>query len=146
VARGLAGRIIQRLEDTGMKIVGMKMVWIDREFAKRHYRAHIKKFFYPTLESYVTSGPVIAICVEGVHSVENVRKLVGSTSPREAKPGTIRGDFAHYSTEYADKKNKAAANLIHASGSPEEAKEEVALWFTDRELHSYKTVHEVHTL
>jgi len=144
VARGFIGRIISRFEDAGLKIVGMKMVWIGKEFSKKHYAAHMTKKFYSALETFITSGPMVAMVVEGVHSVEIVRKIVGNTEPFQAAPGTIRGDFAHHSAAYADANKKAVANLIHASGTDEEAKKEVELWFKPEEIHTYKTVHEVH--
>ncbi|MBU0457187.1 MAG: nucleoside-diphosphate kinase [Nanoarchaeota archaeon] len=144
VQRGLMGRIITRFEDAGFKMVGMKMVWVEKEFAKKHYSAHVEKSFYPGLETMITEGPVLAMVIEGLHAVETVRKIVGPTEPKSALPGTIRADFAHHSYEYTDKQGKAIKNLIHASGNIEEAKQEVALWFKPEELHSYKTVHEVH--
>lgn len=147
VQRGLIGRIISRFEDAGLKIVGMKMLWIDKEFAKKHYADLGKRRGIEVLNrtlKYVTQGPVVAIALEGVGSVSVVRKLVGTTEPKTASPGTIRGDFAHLSFEYADKQNKAIHNLIHASGSLEEAEQELNLWFKPEELHSYKTVHELH--
>ena len=144
VQRGLMGEVISRFEKVGLKIVGMKMVWIGRDFSKKHYSAHINKGFYKQLEEYIISGPIVAIAVEGVHAVENVRKLIGSTEPLRAAPGTIRGDFSHHSIAYADVKNKSVFNLIHASGTKEEAEAELKLWFKDDELHTYKTVHEEH--
>jgi nucleoside-diphosphate kinase len=144
VQRQISGRIIQRFEDVGLKIVGMKMLWIDKTFARKHYSAHVDKPFYAGLEAMITEGPVIAMVLEGLHAVTLVRKLVGGTEPKSAQPGTIRGDFAHHSYEYTDKKGKAIKNLIHASGNAEEANAEVALWFDKKELHDYKTVHESH--
>src|SRR3989338_10379952 len=116
----------------------MKMIWIDKEFSKKHYKDHIAKAFYPTLEDMITSGPVIALVLEGVEAIEVVRKLVGGTEPKSAAPGTIRGDFSHHSYSYADKNKKSIANIIHASGNLEEAKQEINLWFEDKELHTYK--------
>jgi len=144
VKRALTGEIIRRFEQRGLKIVGMKMVQIDTDFSKKHYAEHIKKDFYKGLEKFILSGPVIAIVIEGINSVEVVRKVVGATEPKSAEVGTIRGDYAHISYGYADKNNKAIENLIHASGNQKEAKQEVALWFSIDELHSYKTVHEKH--
>ena len=146
VQRALIGRIIQRFEDVGLKIVGMKMKWVDRDFAKKHYSNLVGKKFYPDLENYITEGPVVAIVIEGIQAVEAVRKMVGSTEPKSSQPGTIRGDFAHHSYAYADEKGIAIKNLIHASGNLEEATYEVKLWFASDELHTYKTVHEMHTL
>ncbi len=147
VQRGLAGRIISRFEDAGLKIVGLKMVWIDEEFARKHYYDLAQRRGEAVLKrmlKYITNGPVIAIALEGVEAVAVVRKLVGGTEPKTAPPGTIRGDFAHLSFEYADSKDKAVPNLIHASGNVEEAEQELKLWFKPEELHTYKTVHEVH--
>jgi len=146
IQRGLSGEIIQRFEKVGLKIVAMKMFWVDKDFSKEHYKAHVEKKFYPGLEAMITEGPVIAMVLEGIHAVEQIRKMVGGTEPKSAQPGTIRGDFAHVSYEYADKKRIAIKNLIHASGNKAEAKAEVQLWFKKEEIHSYKTVHEKHTL
>jgi nucleoside-diphosphate kinase len=146
VQRSLAGEIITRFEKVGLKIIGMKMVWVNKEFAKKHYKAHVDKPFYAGLESMITEGPVIAIVLEGIHAVELVRKIVGPTEPKSALPGTIRGDYAHVSYSYADKKGIAIKNLVHASANNDEAKAEIEIWFKKEELHSYRTVHEVHTL
>ena len=144
VERAIVGEIIKRFENTGLKIVGMKMVWIDKNFAENHYKSHKSKPFFKELVEFITEGPVVAIVFEGVHAVDNVRRLVGSTSPHEAAPGTIRGDFAHISMAYASKKGFGGKNVVHASGSKKEADEEIKLWFTKEELHSYSTVHEKH--
>ena len=144
VERSLVGEIIKRFENTGLKLVGMKMVWVDKKFAERHYSAHKSKPFFRELVEFITEGPVVAFALEGVHAVENVRRLVGTTSPHEAAPGTIRGDFAHLSMAYASKKGTGGKNVIHASGSKKEADEEIELWFKKDELHSYTTVHEKH--
>ncbi len=142
VKRGYIGEFVKRFEQRGLKIVGMKMVWIDRNFAKKHYSAHVKKSFYKKLEDFIISGPVVAIVIEGVHAVEIVRKIVGSTEPKSADMGTIRADFAHVSYTYADSKGMAIKNLVHASGTSAEAAEEISLWFKPEEIHDYKTVHE----
>ena len=144
VERSLVGEIIKRFENTGLKIVGMKMVWVDRKFAEQHYKANKSKPFFKELVEFITDGPVVAFVLEGVHAVENVRRLVGATSPHEAAPGTIRGDFAHLSMAYASKKGLGGKNVVHASGSKKEADEEIRLWFTKQELHTYTTVHEKH--
>ena len=148
IERGLIGEVIKRFENVGLKIVGMKMLWIDKNFAKRFYTDDITKRrgakVRENLMRYITIGPVIAICLEGIHSVELVRKLVGDTESRKALPGTIRGDFSHQSFAYADKKGIAVRNVIHASGNEKEAKEEIKLWFSANELHDYKTVFEKH--
>jgi len=147
VKRGLMGRIISRFEDVGLKVVGAKMVLIDQEFGKKHYSDIAQRRGEKVLQvllKFMTTGPVMALCLEGINAVEVVRKLVGGTEPKSALPGTIRGDFAHMSYADADGQNKAIENLIHASGNAEEAKTEIALWFTAAELHSYKTAQEVH--
>jgi len=144
VERGLIGEIIKRFENTGLKILGIKMVWIDKKFAETHYSAHKTKPFFRELVEFITEGPVVAFAVEGVHAVDNARRLVGDTSPHEAAPGTIRGDFAHISMDYASRKKSGGKNVIHASGSKQEADAEIKLWFKKDELHSYKTVHEKH--
>ena len=146
IQRSLIGEIISRFEKVGMKIIGMKMAWVDKDFSKKHYKAHVKKEFYSGLEAMITEGPVIAMVIEGLHSIESVRKMVGGTEPKTAQPGTIRGDYAHHSYEYTDKKGIAIKNLIHASGNKEDAEYEIKLWFDSGELHSYETVHGVHTL
>ena len=142
IQRALSGEIIQRFEKAGLKIIGMKMQWINSNFAQQHYNAHVGKDFYPSLESFITSGPVIAMVLEGVKSVSIVRKLVGATAPEQSLPGTIRGDYAHMGYDYANKQGKTIPNLIHASGNKEDADVEVNLWFKSEELHSYKTSHE----
>ncbi len=148
VKRSLAGEIISRFEKVGLKIIGMKMAWIDKEFAKKHYGEDIAKKHgvevRERLLNYISEGPVIAMVLEGVDAVNVVRKIVGSTYPNEAPAGTIRGDYAHISKVYANTKEIHVKNLIHASGTKEEAKVEVNLWFKNNELHSYKGVHDEH--
>ena len=150
VQRGLMGRIISRFEDAGFKIIGTKMVFVDEAFGKKHYEdisqiiTRRGEKVYRSLMKYMQQGPVMALCLEGVNAVEQVRKMVGPTEPKVALPGTIRGDFAHVSIAYADQKNIAVKNLIHASGNLKEAELEIALWFKKQELHSYKSVHDQH--
>jgi nucleoside-diphosphate kinase len=142
VARGLAGRIIQRFEDAALKIIGMKMREIDADFARRHYfdlEERLGPVVYNATASFMQKGPVIAFVVEGEDAVATVRKLVGPTYPNEAQPGTIRGDFAHQAKAVAITTGKAVANLVHASGNPDEAKYEVNLWFDEAELFDYKS-------
>lgn len=146
VQRCVVGEIITRFEKVGLKMVGMKMVLVDKAFAKEHYAEHVEKKFYPGLEAMITMGPVIAIALEGVESVELVRKMVGETEPKSSPPGTIRGDLSHVSYAFADKKGIGIKNLIHASDTVANAKKELVLWFKDEEMHTYKTVHDVHTL
>ena len=146
VQLGLMGEILMRFEKTGLKVVGMKMVWADQEFARQHYAEHVGKKFYDGLEKNITMGPTLAICIEGIEAVANVRKMVGSTEPKGSAPGTIRGDYAHVSYGHADERGMGLKNLIHASANADDAKREVALWFEPSELHTYKTVHDVHVI
>ncbi|MBN2454674.1 nucleoside-diphosphate kinase [Candidatus Woesearchaeota archaeon] len=144
VQRKLVGKITARFEDIGLKIVGMKMIWLDRDFSKKHYAAHVKKPFYKYLEDFIVAGPVVAMVLEGVHAVDTVRKHTGATEPFAAAPGTIRGDYAHHSYKHSDKKKIAVKNIIHASETSADAKKEISLWFPEKELHSYKTTDENH--
>jgi nucleoside-diphosphate kinase len=145
VKRGLVGEIIRRIERTGLKIVAMKMVWADKNFAKKHYfdveERHGKTVF-ESLVGYLTEGPVVAICFEGIKAISLVRKIVGATYPDEALPGTIRGDFCHISKDYANKNKRRVGNLVHASAKEADAKTELALWFSVNELHDYKISHQ----
>ncbi|MGM5488301.1 MAG: nucleoside-diphosphate kinase [Nanobdellota archaeon] len=150
VKRGISGKIITRFEDAGFKMVGMKMYWADEEFARKHYTEDIAERrgekVRNLLTGFIKEGPVIALAIEGVNAIENVRKIVGSTEPRAALPGTIRGDFSHVSFAQADKNDRAVANLIHASSDKDDAKAELDLWFTPKELHTYKTVHDYYIM
>lgn len=150
VKRGLMGRVISRFEDAGFKVVGAKMVHVDRVLARKHYddigqvgKRRGEKVLKNMIK-VLSSGPVLALCLEGIQAVDNVRKMVGSTEPKAALPGTIRGDFSHTSFAYTDAQDKGVENVVHASGSSEDAQKEIALWFKDNELYDYKTVHEVH--
>ena len=143
VARGLAGRIIQRFEDASLKIIGMKMRRMDADFTRRHYfdlEERLGSAVYNATAGFMQRGPVIAFVVEGEDAVATVRKIVGSTYPNEAQPGSIRGDFAHQSKAVAVATGKAVANLVHASGNLDEAKYEVDLWFGPTELFDYQTL------
>ena len=143
--RSLVGEIIKRIERTGLKIISMKMTWVDKNFAEEHYsdvKERYDKRILDNLTAYVTEGPVIAICFEGVSAISLVRKIVGSTYPNESMPGTIRGDFCHISKDYANKKKKRVGNLIHASADKKDAKKELELWFSIEEFHEYKTSHQ----
>jgi nucleoside-diphosphate kinase len=145
VSRALVGQLITRFENVGLKLVAMKMKWVTPEFAKKHYRDHVGKSFYKGLEAFITEGPVIAMVIEGVSAIETVRKIIGPTEPKSAAPGTIRGDYAHHSYSYTDKKGISIKNLIHASGNKKDAEYEINLWFKKDEIHDYKTTHEIHT-
>lgn len=149
VARGLIGRVIQRFEEAGLKIIGMKMTQLDDEMTRKHYfdlEERYGKAVYEANARAMQRGPVIAMVIEGVEAVANVRRLVGGTYPSDAAPGTIRGDFAHVSKAYANGQSKGVANLVHASGNVDEAKYEVDLYFGADELFTYQTLAEAFTL
>ena len=142
VQRQIVGEIITRFEKVGLKIVGMKFIHVDAEFSKKHYADLVDKPFYKGLEELLTSGPVVAIVLEGANAIALVRKMVGATEPTSAAPGTIRGDYAHMNYARADKAGIALPNVIHASDSKEGAEREIALWFSQSELFdNYQTVH-----
>ena len=147
IQRGLIGEIIKRFEQRGLKIAGMKMVHADDLIAGKHYNETIEekhgKHVRDYLTNYLTSGPVVAMVIQGSNAISTVRKIVGSTYPGEADIGTIRGDYAHASKDYV-KKNNQGHNLIHASENQEDAKNELALWFSADEIHTYKLSHEEH--
>lgn len=151
VQRGIVGEILTRFEHVGLKIVATKMIAPTREHYYQHYEEIGKMVtrrgqdkFDITLEMMV-QGPVIAMVLEGVESVELVRKLVGTTEPKSATPGTIRGDYSHMSFGYGDSQNKGIPNLIHASGDSDEAAQEIAHWFSDDELYDYEALSEKFT-
>lgn len=127
VRRRLLGRIIARFEDKGFNIVGLKMLQLTEEFVRDHYRVHEGKEFYEPLVRYVTSGPVVAMVVEGKSAVRVVRDMMGKTFGVDSPPGTIRGDMA-LSNRF---------NLVHGSDSPEAARGEIERFFGDEELCSY---------
>ena len=149
--RGICGEIITRFERVGLKMVGAKMVQPDLDHYFHHYENISKmisrrgqKAFDVTMD-LMLRGPVLAIVLEGVEAVSHVRKMVGTTEPKEAAPGTIRGDYAHLSFAHADKEDTGLPNIIHASGDPKEAAEEIAHWFSETELFDYETLHAVYT-
>jgi nucleoside-diphosphate kinase len=121
VRRGLAGEILGRFEAKGLTIVAMQLRTIDGELADQHYAQHVNRDFYPPLREFVTSGPLVALVLEGDEAVEVVRGLNGATDGRKAAPGTIRGDFSVSNRE----------NLVHGSDSPESAAREIKIWFPD---------------
>ena len=128
IQRGLVGSIISRFELKGLKIVGLKMIQMTKELSKDHYSHLVDKSFYPDLEEFVTTHPIVALVIEGKSAVEVVRLIVGPTNASIAPGGTIRGDFS----------NSTSRNVIHASDSIEAAKNEVARFFTGDELFDYK--------
>jgi len=127
VQRGLVGEIISRLERRGLKIMAMKMIWMDKELADRHYAIHKDKPFFAGLVEFITSGPIIAAVFQGEDAVEVVRQAMGETDPARARPGTIRGDLAQ----------DIGRNLIHGSDSEETAKREIDLFFSKKEILNY---------
>ena len=129
VQRRLCGEIISRLENRGLKLVAMKMLQITEELAAQHYAEHVEKPFYPLLEEFITSGPVIAIVVEGPEAITVVRGMMGKTNGRESAPGTIRGDYGL----------SRQVNLIHGSDGPEAAEKEISVYFQPEEVLSYKS-------
>lgn len=145
IARGLVGRVLARFENALLKVVAAKMVWMDAELTRRHYFDLEERFgpaVYNSMAEFMQSGPVIALVIEGVEAVACTRKLVGSTYPDQAPPGTIRGDFAHMSRAYANERAIAVANLVHASGTVEEAIREMDVWFAKDEIHDYPSAAE----
>lgn len=127
VQRGLIGPIITRLEQRGLRIVGLKMIQITTELARKHYAIHEGKPFFEGLVRYITSAPVVVMVVEGKKAIEVVRATMGATNPVAAAPGTIRADFAL----------EIGRNLVHGSDGPETAKTEIALFFKPGELLEY---------
>jgi nucleoside-diphosphate kinase len=132
VQRGLVGKIVQRFEDRGLKICAVKMMKIPKELAERHYEEHKGKGFYESLLSYITSGPVVCMVLEGENAVAGVRAMMGKTNPQDADPGTIRGDFSQVT----------GRNIVHGSDSSESAKREINLFFNDYELQKYEKADE----
>jgi nucleoside-diphosphate kinase len=130
IQRGLAGRIITRFEEKGLKLIGMKLIRLNEDLLNEHYSHLADKPFFSGTKAFMQSAPVIAICVEGLDSVETVRRLCGITKSREAAPGTIRGDLAM----------SVQSNLVHASDSIETAVKEVPRFFEQSELFEYALV------
>ena len=128
VQRRLIGEIIGRIERKGLKITAMKLLEVSQELAEKHYAVHKGKPFYESLVSFITSGPVVAMAVQGPNAISVLRKLMGKTFGFEAEPGTIRGDFG-VSTQF---------NLVHGSDSPETAEFELSLWFGDNDYVKYE--------
>jgi nucleoside-diphosphate kinase len=132
VQRGLAGKIIKRIEEKGFKIVALKLTALSIETAKIHYAEHLGKKFYGDLVDFITSGPSMTMVVEGKGAVAAVRKMNGATNPAEAAPGTIRGDFGI----------ETGRNVVHGSDSVESAAREIALHFRPSEILNYKRIDE----
>ncbi len=148
--RGIIGEIFQRFERIGAKMVGMKLLVSQKDTAMKHYTEDLAKRkgkkIRKMMIDMLTSGPIVAIVFEGVDIVEVTRKLVGATEPKSASPGTIRGDYAHVSYGYSDKKGIGIFNLIHASATLDEANAEISVWFKPEELVQHKPLYTRYTL
>jgi nucleoside-diphosphate kinase len=168
IQRQIIGEIVSRFERAGLKIVGMKMMQATYEMAQKHYpdelipiigektmkdwdaygvsytesAEEIGKIIVEATRKFLIETPVVPMVLEGGHAVEVVRKMVGSTGPKDSLPGTIRGDYAHISLGRASVLRRGAANIIHASGNVKEAEAEIAHWFSADELFQYTTVNE----
>lgn len=173
VRRGLAGEVIRRFEQAGLKVAALKMVWADKELLGKHYtdsEDYLRSLGEKTLKTYkeygkdpgedlgtedplelgkmvrmwlidyVRSGPLVIMLLRGKHAVQKARTIAGPTMPVDAPPGSIRGDFASDSAAYANTEKRGVANIVHVSGSPEEAEFEKKLWFREGEIHDYKRV------
>ena len=130
VQRRLMGTIIKRFEDKGLNIVAMKMIRVTPELARQHYAEHVEKPFYPSLEEFITSAPVVAMAIDGLEVISVVRDILGATSGLKASAGTIRGDY----------NSSRQMNLVHASDSEESASRELELYFNAEELCDYEPV------
>ena len=130
VQRNLIGEVIKRLETKGFTLVGLKLMSVSRELAEQHYGVHKERPFFPGLVEFIISSPVVAMVWEGDGVIASARKIIGATNPLNAEPGTIRGDYGV----------AVGRNLIHGSDAPETAQSEIALWFKDEELVSWKPI------
>jgi len=150
IERGIVGEIITRFERVGAKMVGLKLLVSEEDTAKLHYTddlaqrrgEHVREMMVEML----TSGPILALALEGIEIIEVVRKMVGATEPKSAAPGTIRGDFAHVSFKHADTAKIGVFNLIHASGDADDAKSELEVWFKPEEMVSHDPQYTSYTL
>jgi len=127
VQRKLVSKVMGRFEDKGLKLVGLKMLLITPELARKHYGEHEGKPFFKSLVSFITSGPVVAMVWEGLEAIKTARSLMGKTNPLEAAPGTLRGDYGLF----------MGKNIVHGSDSPESAAREIGLFFAEEELVEY---------
>ncbi|MFP4589011.1 MAG: nucleoside-diphosphate kinase [Candidatus Bipolaricaulota bacterium] len=128
VQRGLIGEIIGRFEKKGLQVVGMKLMKVEEELAREHYREHLDKDFFDDLFSFITSSPLVAMVIQGEQAIGVIRDMMGATNPFEAAPGTLRGDYGLDLT----------MNLVHGSDSPESAQREIELFFDGEELMDYE--------
>jgi nucleoside-diphosphate kinase len=151
VMRGVVGEILSRFEKVGLKIVGTKMLKADYDHLYGHYQTigtlkdRAGERIFETTVAGMMEGPVIAFVLEGIEAAELVRKMVGSTEPKSAQPGTIRGDYSHISYGHANSQGTPIPNVIHASADADEAAKEIAHWFAENELYDYENVHEKFT-
>ncbi len=151
VMRGIVGEVLTRFERVGLKIVGAKMLQPDDEHYFQHYegigtlKTRKGQEIFDTQLKEMQQGPVIAVVLEGVGAVEQVRKMVGPTEPKSAAPGTIRGDYAHITYGHASAAKRGVPNVLHASADATEAKQEIAHWFSEAELVQYRNVHDYFT-
>ena len=127
VNRALIGKVIEKLESTGLKITGMKLILIDKDLASKHYEEHKDKPFFSSLVNFITSSPVVALALNGENAIQKTRTMMGSTKPLESSPGTIRGDFG-LSLE---------KNVIHGSANENDALREIKLYFSEDEIINY---------
>jgi len=130
VQRRLMGSIISRFEEKGLNIIAMKMIRVTPELSRKHYAEHVEKPFYGSLESFITSAPVLAMAIDGLEVITVVREMLGATNGLKAAAGTIRGDYS----------SSRQMNLVHASDSPESAERELELYFDSAELCDYEPV------
>jgi len=128
VSRGLSGEIIRRIEARGYLLIGMKLMQLDGERARKHYGEHEGKQFFAGLVDFITSGPLVAMAVEGDDAIEGMRQMIGATNPLQAAPGTIRADFAQ----------QIGRNLVHGSDSHESAERELGIFFSPSDIVSRK--------
>lgn len=175
VKRGLIGDVISRIEQRGLKIIALKMIWANEEHAKNHYPGtdewlrgvgektldnykqygkdakkevgtddslKIGRLVYGWLVEFLTSGPMVAMIVSGIHAIDMARKIVGNTLPAKADMGTIRGDYSVDSPTLANLGKRAVHNIVHASGDEKEAEHEISHWFAPEEIHDYKRAEE----
>ena len=127
VQRRLMGQVIARFEQKGLNVIALKMLTITPDLAKQHYAEHVQKGWYPTLEKFITGGPVVAAVIEGLEVIRVVREMLGATNGLNAAPGTIRGDYS----------SSRQMNLVHGSDGPEAAAREIAIYFTPAEICDY---------
>lgn len=133
VQRGLVGEVLRRVELKGLKVVGLKMMYLSEEKLREHYAHHVEKPFYPGLEAFMKSSPVVCICVEGKSAVDAIRLIAGATNAAKADGGTIRGDLA-----------MGMCNVVHCSDSIENAQAEVKRFFQDEEIFDYNKTEYLH--